>query len=320
MLSLHKEISSIEVAIHRASAEARADMHRLDSRTLRELNLLYEDTRLQIEDDMLDYADQQNNLPAQALQEILARVDTSLAELHRGCQELLVTGMMSAAEIGTELWYVAGLKIVPKQLAESAVRYVQAGVDTQGLKLADQLTRLAHQTRRLVTATLLQQVMAGNQAAQTIQTLLKQGKQPPADLLARMLLQQVDAVACSLGAVLLTGQDSPYRSMARLLRTGINRAHVEAYRVAMAAYPRAVGERPIIEPTDAHKRPGDIQTHINLYGNPHGNPYGNPYGNLYGLGKGVYPVGKALWTQHPAALNFIEAVFADEIAKESSVC
>jgi len=41
---------------------------------------------------------------------------------------------------------------------------------------------------------------------------------------------------------------------------------------------------------------------------------------LYGLGKGVYPVGKAPWTrQHPAALNFIEAVFADEIAKEPSL-
>ena len=118
-----------------------------------------------------------------------------------------------------------------------------------------------------------------------------------------MLLQQVDAVACSLRAVLLTGQDSPYRRMARLLRFGINRAHVEAYRVAIAAYPRAVGERLLLGPTDARKDPGEIQTHI----------------DLYGLGKGVYPVGKAPWTQHPAALNFIEVVFAGEIAKEPSL-
>ena len=73
MLSLHREISSIEVAIHRASAEARADMHRLDSRTRRELNLLYEDTCLQLEDDLLASADQQNNLPVQTLPKALTR-------------------------------------------------------------------------------------------------------------------------------------------------------------------------------------------------------------------------------------------------------
>jgi hypothetical protein len=303
MLSLHREISSIEVAIHRASAEARADMHRLDSRTRRELNLLYEDTCLQLEDDLLASADQQNNLPVQTLPKALTRVDTSLTELHRGCQELLMTGMMGAAEIGAELWYIAGLKIMPKQLAESAVRYVQAGVDDQGLKLMDQLIRLAHQTRQVVGATLQQQVMTANQAAQTIQTLRQQGKQPPTDLLARMLLQQVDAVACSMRTILLTGQDSSYHRMARLLRSGINRVHVEAYRAAMAAYPRAVGEQLLLEPTDARKGPGEIQTHI----------------DLYGLGKGVYPVGKAPWTQRPAALNFIEAVFADEIAKQPSL-
>lgn len=301
MLSLLKEISSIEVTIRRTSAEARADMHRLDSRTQRELNLLYEDTRLQMTDDLLDCADSQNNLPVQALQNMLARVDTSLTELQCGCQELLWTSMMSAAEIGTELWYVAGLKIAPKPLAESAVRYVQSGLDDQGLKLADRLTRLAQQTRRLVTDALLQQVMAGDQAMRTARILLKQGKPPATDLLARSLLQQVDAVACSLGAALLTGQDSPYRSMARLLRSDINRAHVEAYRVAMATYRRTVGERLLLEPTDARKRPGDIQTHI----------------DLYGLGPGVYPIGRAPWIRHSAALNFIEAVFDDEIAKDS---
>ncbi|MFO1434297.1 MAG: hypothetical protein U1F76_30135 [Candidatus Competibacteraceae bacterium] len=303
MLSLHKEISSIEIAVHQTSAEARADIHRLDSRTLRELSLLYEDTWLQLEDDMLASADRQNNLPAQSLPEVRKRMDTSLTELHRGCQELLTTAMMSAAEIGTELWYVAGLKIMPKPLAESAVRYVQAGADDQGLKLTDRLTRLAHQTRQVIGTTLQQQVMAANPAAQAIQTFRQQGKQPPTDLLARMLLQQVDAVACSLRTALLTAQDSPHRRMAQLLRSGINRAHVEAYRVAMVAYPRAVGERLLLEPTNARKSLGEIQTQL----------------DLYGLGKGVYPVGKAPWTQHPMALNFIEAVFADEIAKEPSL-
>jgi len=301
MLSLLKEISSIEAAVHRASAEARADMRRLDSRTQRELHLLYEDTRLQMTDDILDCADSRHNLSVQALQNMLVRVDTSLTELQRGGQELLWTSMMSAAEIGTELWYVAGLKIASKLLAESAVRQVQSGLDDQGLKLADRLTRLAQQTRRLVTDTLLQQVMAGDRARRTAQTLLEQGKPPPTDLLAQSLLQQVDAVACSLGAVLLTGQDSPYRTMARLLRSEINRAHVEAYRVAIASYPHAVGERLLIEPTDARKRPADIQTHI----------------DLYGLGPGVYPIGRAPWIQHAAALNFIEAVFEDAIAKDS---
>jgi len=295
MPSLLKEISRIEATVRRASVEARADMRRLDSRTQRELHLLYEDTRLQLADDMLDCADSQNNLSVQALQNMLARVDIDLTELQRGCQDLLWTSMMSAAELGTELWYVAGLKIAPKPLAESAVRYVQSSLDDQGLKLADRLTQLAQRTRRRVTAALQQQLMAGDQAMRTAQILLEQGKSPPTDLLAQSLLQQVDAVVCSLGAALLTGQDGPYRTMARLLRSEINRAHVEAYRVAMTTYPHAVGERLLVEPTDVHNCPGDIQTHI----------------DLYGLGPGVYPIGRAPWLHHAAALNFIEAVFED---------
>jgi hypothetical protein len=120
------------------------------------------------------------------------------------------------------------------------------------------------------------------------------------DWIAQTLLQQTDAVACSIGIVLLTAQDSPYRNMLRLLRTEINRAHVAAYRAAMTTYRRTVGERLIVSPNDSRKRPNDIHSQV----------------DLYGLGAGVYPIGKAPWPEHPNALNFIEAVFVDEIAKD----
>jgi hypothetical protein len=299
MLSLLKENLGVETAIRQASSEARADMHRLDSRTLRELSLLYEDTRLQLGDDILVYVDAQGNLTVQVLQALLAKVDATLAELHRGYQELLLTGLTSAAEIGVDLWYLAGLKIASKPLVEDAVQRVQS-FTADGLRLTDRLVRLEQQTRWLIADTLMQQIMAGNKAGQTVQALLKQGKQAPPDLAAQALLQRAEAVACCLGTVLLTGQDSPYRHALRLLRTELNRAHVEAYRAAMATYPRVVAERLIVSPNDCHRQLSDIHTQV----------------DLYGLGVGVYPVGKAPWPQHPNTLSFIEAVFADEIARD----
>ena len=296
MLSLLKENIGIEAAIRQASSEARADMHRLDSRALRELNLLYEDTRLQLGDDILVHVDAQGNLTVQVLQALLAKVDATLAELHRGYQELLLTGLTSAAEIGADLWYVAGLKIAPRQLVEDAVQRVQS-FTADGLGLADRLVRLEQQTRWLVADTLMQQIMAGDKAGQRVQALLKQGKQAPPDLTAQALLQQAEAVACSLGTVLLIGQDSPYRHALHLLRTEINRAHVEAYRAAMVAYPRVIAERLIVSPNDCRRQLSDIHTQV----------------DLYGLGVGVYPVGKAPWPQYPNTLNFIEAVFANEL-------
>ncbi len=299
MLSLLKENTGIAATIHQASAEARADIHRLDSRTMRELSLLYEDTRLQIEDDLLVYTNAQGNLTVQILQELLAKVDATLVELNGACQELLLRGLMSAAEIGADLWYVAGLKIAPRRLAENAVRYVQSCTVTEGLRLADRLARLEQQNRLLVADTLMQQIVAGDRAGQMVQALLQQGKLAPVDWVAQTLLQRTDVVACAIGTVLLTDQDSPYRNMLRLLRTEINRAHVVAYRAAMTTYRRAVGERLIVSPNDSRRRLDDIYSQV----------------DLYGLGAGVYPIGEAPWPEHPNMLNFIEAVFVDEIAK-----
>jgi hypothetical protein len=296
---LLKENTGIEAAIHQASAEARADIHRLDSRTLRELSLLYEDAQLQIEDDMLVYTNAQGNLTVQILQELLARVGATLAELNGACQELLLSGLLSAAEIGADLWYVAELRIASRQLAENAVRYVQSCTFTEGLRLADYLARLEQHNHRLVTDTLRQQIVTGDWASQTVQALLQQGKPAPADLVTQTLLQQTETVARAIGTVLLTGQDSPYRRMLRLLRTEINRAHVAAYRAAMTNYQGVVGERLIVSPHDSRKRLDDIHSQV----------------NLYGLGAGVYPIGKAPWPEHPDALNFIEAVFADGVAR-----
>ncbi len=299
MLSLLKE-NPIAVVIRQHSAEARADMHRLTSRTGRELRLLYEDTRLQIGDDLLLYTDAEGNLTARNLPELLTKVDDTLVELHHAIQELLLNGLLSAAEIGTDWWYLSGLKMAPRQLAEAAVRYVQSRQDDQGRKLADRLARLEQQTRRLVADTLLQQIALGEQAGRPLQVAWRRTGHKPAELATQTLLQHTAALACSVGAVLSQGEESAGPAMQRLLYDEINRAHVEAYRAAMTTFPYVVAERLIIASHDARRRIDDIHTQM----------------NLYGLGIGVYPVGRSPWPRHPDALNFIQAVFADELARD----
>ena len=86
----------------------------------------------------------------------------------------------------------------------------------------------------------------------------------------------------------------------RVFRTEINRAHGTAYQRSVEQVPGSVGPRFLLSP--AHPKT-DICDLLAVQ-------------NLHGLGAGVYPHGKSPWPAHPNTLNYVEAVFDDEVTAE----
>ena len=285
-LPAQERIATATAAIRQVSAEARADMHRLVSRTIRELNLHYKDAILQLREDILAYADTDGNLRLSELAALLTQVHATLGELGCARDELLLRGLTTAAEIGADLWYAANLKVATQALSRRAVKWVQSR-RVGGLRLAERLVQLDQQTCQRVNATLKQAVISGQENRSGIRSGLEPSEPVPCS--ATPILQALEET--------LSGTpNSPYPLVLQLLRAEINYAHIVAYRAGMVVYADLVGERFIVSSCDPKVTVHDIHTQV----------------DLYDLGPGVYPVGQSPWPLHPNALNFIEAVFANE--------
>jgi hypothetical protein len=296
MVTVLKANTGFAVAIRRASAEARADLRRLDSRATRELELVYEEARLQLQDDILALADASGRLPPAVQPLLLAQVDTVLAELSRAREDLLLSGLTSAAELGVDIWYAAGLPVTTSALVEQAVRQTQAAQPVAGRPLPEGGTDLDRQTRQVVHTALRRCLVLGNRRYRQIAQYRSRQQTPPPEWRVQADWLQAATAAQAVGLALTRGADSPFAEAVQWLRTWLNQAHVAAYRSAMVVYPLVVGERLIVSSVQARSSLRDLCTQM----------------NLYGLGAGVYPIGKAPWPRHPNTLNFIEAVFVGE--------
>lgn len=293
---------AIKAAIKRASARARQEMQVLDRARLAQLDELYRRAGASLHAAAASYAGTDGSIRLETLNALIGQVESRLNDLSQARNQLLEDGLIEAARIGVApMQVVPGVGIDTAQVAEDAVRFVHRFVAEDGLQLSDRIWRLDRNARETVTRAIESAVIQGHSASQAATDFLARGADVPADLRQKMRAANADAVGRSARSALLTDDEISARANAmRVFRTGITRAHGQAYREAGLKHPDVIGTRFLLSPN--HPRVDVCDMHASA--------------NLYGLGPGVYPPGKSPWPAHPNTLSFEEVVFADEVTDD----
>lgn len=282
-------------AIKRASQKARAQMDRLDQRSLDNLADLYRRTADDLHAKITAHAGPDGNLRLGVLRTMLDQVNGRLKLLEKARNDLFGADLMAAAKLGAEPFHGVDAEIA--RVAHEAVQFIQQFIAEDGLQLADRIWRIDRHARDSVTRAIESSVIQGHSASQSAADLLQRGQEVPADVLAKAGMSNAGSVAHAAAAAVMTGDGSPYANALRLFRTELNRAHGEAYRKSAFQHPDVIGTRFLLSPN--HPKTDVCDMHASV--------------NLHGLGAGVYPKGASPWPAHPNTLSYEEAVFLDEV-------
>lgn len=291
--------TQIKAAIKRASAKARESGNKLDREALDELTRLYREAAYQMTDTIESYADQDGSLKLVNMQDLLNQVEQQLDTLSATRDALLNSKMTETALLATSAFSsdVARMGVSLNQLANDAVLQARAFIAEDGLQLSDRIWRIDNNAKRSVGDAIQSAIIQGQSAANAAQEFISSGKPIPPDINSKIDSAIASRVGRDASTALIRKDGNAYRHSLRLFRTEINRAHNDAYEMAAAEHPDAVGTRFLLSPM--HPEVDICDMHANA--------------NLYGLGPGVYPFGKNPLPAHPNTLSYKEVVFADEV-------
>lgn len=286
-------------AIARATRQARDQMDTLNADAAEELRTLYEQIIRQLQADLRAYGDDQGNIRVEVLQNYLRQAQARLNGLTTAQGELLRDQILSAAQLGADIWGASG-GLPPAALptlADAAARFVIQFIAADGLQLSDRIWRIDQGAKQQIADTLRRNVILGRDASRAVAELL--GQPIPPELQQQLGLDKVEALGKTLADVLTQDPNNAYSRALRVMRTELNRAHGEAYRQGAGRHPDVIGERFVLSPN--HPRPDICDTWASA--------------DLYGMGPGIYPIGKAPWPAHPNTMSYLEAVFRDDAAR-----
>lgn len=308
-------------AIKRASRQARNAMYELDSRGTADLLAIYEDAAAQVKARLAAKADASGSVPVHQLQELLRQIEGVIDGLATQRDAVLTQAIDEAAALGVRPFTAQGVLAVggseavlasdaAMRIHESAVQFVMAFTQADGLRLSDRLWRLDRGAKEALTRAIGQAVVQGQSAASAAQEFVMRGEAVPDDVARRLAGGRLPALSKAVDLLANPKGGDGYWQADRVMRTEINRAHGEAFMAAGEGTPGFAGWRYLLSPR--HPRP-DVCDLLSTQ-------------NLHGLGKGVYPTrAETPWPAHPNTLSFVEMVFKDELtpadaaSKESSL-
>lgn len=321
-----------QAAIKRATDLAQQETTALDGRAMDELERLYQSAAEDVRNIIIQGAGQNGDVSQAELNALLAKIDARLKELSDRRDAMLKSFIDEAASLaawaGTAVaisamtylfigrvprkpdgkadmaFEVTGMAIEygldPKEgetVSDKAAEYVWDFLGPDKLRLSDRIWRLDRMASDVLADAIRNAIVQGGSASATALDFLKRGEPIPADIAARMGMQNGVRIG-SQALDLLTGEGgTPLYNAMRVFRTEINRAHIEAYRKGIQQVPGAVGTRFMLSPL--HPQHDICDLHATA--------------NLYGLGRGVYPFGKSPLPAHPNTLSYEVVVFDDEV-------
>ncbi|MBW7899838.1 MAG: hypothetical protein H3C26_00025 [Rhodocyclaceae bacterium] len=281
--------------IRRATLAARRALEELDAAGAEELARLYGAAAERLRAAIARAAAGDGNLSLVEMRQVLAQVETILAQVTELRNATVSAGLSHAAALGAGavLGTAAAMPV-----ATEAVSFVRHFVAADGLMLSDRLWRIDRAAKAAIAEAIELAVIQGHGSAEAAREFLARGREVPPEVAARLGA----ANAARLGdqaAELMTGRgESALYQAHRVFRTEINRAHGEAYMAGAEDHPDFAGFRFLLSP--AHPK-HDICDLLAAQ-------------NLHGLGPGVYPSReKCPWPAHPNTLSYVEVVYRDEI-------
>jgi len=291
-----------KAAIKRGTRKAAAKLRQTEQDYIDQASELYRQARADLEAAIRSYADSENTLRLQVLQDLRGQVNGRLRELENARNDLLNQGLAAGAETGTEPFRgtQAAAATSFTRIHDESVQFVHNLVGADGLQLSDRLWRVDRHARDLVGNAIERNIILGHSASVAAQDFLNRGEPVPADIQAKLGAAGADKVARAAGQALMTGEGNPYSNALRVFRTEINRAHNKAYESAAFEHPDVIGVRFTLSPN--HIRPDICDMYASV--------------NEYGLGPGVYPKGQSPYPAHPNDNCTIEVVFSDEVSSE----
>jgi len=293
--------TATKAAIKRASAKSRAAMNRYDREILERLTELYKEARIDLADVISSYADGEETLRLEVLQELLQQINQRIEQLAQARDLLLINdGLQYGIERGLEPFIGAIDGPALSRVADEALRFTINHQMNDGLKLSDRLWRNTSQAKRVIGNAISQAVIQGHSASQAAQDFISRGVTVPRDVQQQINGSNAFRVARVAGDQLMKAEGNPYYNAKRLFRTEINRAHIEAFRNSSFEHSDVIGTRFLL--SNRHPKPDICDMHARV--------------NRFGLGPGVYPKGKSPLPAHPNTLSYEEAVFADEVSEE----
>ncbi|MFP4615582.1 MAG: hypothetical protein ACLFRB_06870 [Thiohalorhabdus sp.] len=299
-VTLAEDREEVRAAIREATQKAQERMNELDGAALEDLDRIYRRAAEDIRSAIHDYADRDNTLRQEVLQDLLGQAEQRLDELAEAQQGLLDESLPQAATLGAEPFAAATGAAAPR-IADEAVRFVREFTAADGLQLSDRIWRINQGAQEAVEKSIKDAVAQGKSASQAAQDFLDRGEDVPEEIRARQDLAKADRVARVTGEQLMTARGNPRDNAMRLFRTELNRAHGEAYIAGAEDQPDFGGHKFNLSP--AHPRPDECDMHATA--------------NLHGLGPGVYPDRDSCpWPAHPNTLSYVTIVFTDEVRDE----
>ncbi len=291
----------VRAAIREATRQAQRRMNELDGEVLADLDRIYRRTAEDLRSAIRDYADRDNTLRTEVLQDLLAQTEQRLEALAQAQEELLDESLPRAAELGALPFAEAATGAAAPRIADEAVRFVRQFTAADGLQLSDRIWRINQGAKEAVSRAIEDAVAQGKSASQAAQDFLERGEEVPSEIRVRQDLAKADRVARVAGDRLMTARGNPRDNALRLFRTELNRAHGEAYIAGAEDQPDFGGHKFNLSP--AHPRPDECDMHARA--------------NLHGLGPGVYPDRASCpWPAHPNTLSYVTVVFIDEVRDE----
>ena len=288
----------VKATIKRASARARLQMNSLDRSILQQLEQIYVNAANDIEQQLKRYADGENNLRIEVLQDIRQQIDRVINNIRDQRNRLLNSGLEQAANIGLMPYESVSDSSVITRIADESLRFVRSFVAADGLQLSDRIWRLDNGARQALVDTIESGIVQGWGASEAANQFLNNGQPVPGDIQNKMRAGSAETLAKQSRRALLSGAGSPRHNAMRVFRTEINRAHGEAYISAGETLDDYAGWKFLLSPKHPETDICDMHARV----------------NRYGLGPGVYPDRKRTpWPAHPNTLSYVEIVFADEI-------
>lgn len=290
----------VRTAIREATRQAQERMNKLDGEVLADLDAIYRQAAEDLRGAIRSYADRDNTLRTEVLQDLLGQVEKRLDRLAEAQGTLLDESLPQAAELGAQPFAAAATGAAAPRISDEAVRFVRAFTAADGLQLSDRIWRINQGAKEAATKAIENAVAQGQSASQAAQDFLDRGEEVPQAVRVRQDLAKADRVARVTGDQLMTARGNPRGNAMRLFRTELNRAHGEAYMSAAEDQPDFGGHKFNLSPS--HPRPDECDTHARA--------------NLHGLGPGVYPDRASNpWPAHPNTLSYVTIVFTDEVTE-----
>lgn len=292
--------TQIKAAIKRASAQARANMNRVDKEVLGDLNRIYQRAAEEIAAAIRNYGDADGSLLLQVLRDMRNQINARLAFMEEARNELLNNSLVRAAELGSGAFTSVQVSSQLTNAADEAVRFVHNFVGEDGLQLSDRIWRVDNHARTAVGNAVENAVIQGHSASQAATEFLERGENVPREIVNKINASNAEKVSRLAANELIRGTSSPRYNALRVFRTELNRAHGEAYMASGEGTEDFGGWRYLLSPS--HPEPDICDMHSRV--------------NRYGLGPGVYPDRKRTpWPAHPNTLSYVVIVFSDEVSE-----